>query len=104
MEHLLEMVQLVSSHRFFYLDFLVLHSTKPQTYAESITLKKQELPPPPDPTKIDYYKNFDELCKRVTKLSLPSYWKINCSNIVHLYVMELKTNKFYHIVINILFF
>ena len=60
-------------------------SAKPRTSTENIILKKQELPPPPDPSKIDYYKNFDELWKRVTKLSLPSYWKINCSNTVHLY-------------------
>ena len=35
-----------------------------RTSAESIALKKkQELPLPPDPSKIDYYKNFDELWK-----------------------------------------
>ena len=47
--------------------------------------KIQELPPPPDSSKIDYYKNLDELCKCIGKLSLPSNWKINCGNIMHLY-------------------
>ena len=47
--------------------------------------KIQELPPPPDSSKIDYYKNLDELCKCIGKLSLPSNWKINCGNIIHLY-------------------
>ena len=47
--------------------------------------KIQELPPPPDSSNIDYYKNLDEFCKRIGKLSLPSNWKINCGNIIHLY-------------------
>ena len=40
---------------------------------------------------MDNYKDFDELCKRVTKLSLPSYWKIKYSNAIHLY----KTDPIY---------
>ena len=35
-----------------------------------------------------YYKNFDELYKRVTKLTLPQYGKINCCNIVRLYKID----------------
>ena len=69
--------------KFFLLRFFN-SSTKPRTSAESITFKKQGLPPLQGTSKIDY-ENFDELCKRVTKLSLLSYRKINCSNTVHLY-------------------
>ena len=59
--------------------------TKPRTFAENIFLKKQELPPPLDHSNIDFYKNFDELCKRIKKMSLPLHWKINCNNSLHLY-------------------
>ena len=35
-----------------------------------------------------YYKNFDELCKRLTKLTLPQYGKITYCNIVRLYKID----------------
>ena len=91
MEHLLEMVHLVSSQIFFYHDFSVLQQNHEPLLKVLYTLKKQELPLPPDLSKIDYYKNSDELCKHVTKLSLLSHWKINCSNTVQLY----KTDPIY---------
>ena len=86
------MVQNVSAQRFFTLIFLYFIKTTNLCWKYYNHKKKQqELPPPPDPSKIDNYKNFDELCKRVTKLSLKSYWKINCSNTVHLF----KTDPIY---------
>ena len=91
MEHLLEMVHLVSSQIFFYHDFSVLQQNHEPLLKVLYTLKKQELPLPPNPSKIDYYKNSDELCNHVTKLSLPSHRKINCSNTVQLY----KTDPIY---------
>ena len=54
-------------HKYFLLWFFST-STKLRTSDESIALKKQELPPPPDPSKTDNYKNFDELCKRVVNV------------------------------------
>ena len=63
-------------------------TAKSLTSAQSITLKKQELPPPPNSSKIYNYKNLDELRKHVTNLSLLSYWKINCSNTVYLYKID----------------
>ena len=63
-------------------------STKPRNSAESITLKNKNYHHPPDFSKIVWYKNFDELSKCITKLSLLSYWKINCGNTVHLYKID----------------
>ena len=87
MEYLLEMVQFVCSQRFFLIWFFST-STKPRNSTESITLKNKNYHHPPDSSKIVWYKNFDELSKCITKLSLLSYWKINCGNTVHLYKID----------------
>ena len=58
MGHLLVTVQLVFLQKFFWLWFFSA-STKPRTSAKSNTLKNQKLPPPPDSSNIDYYKNIE---------------------------------------------
>ena len=44
------------------------------------TRKTSAPPPPPPPPKVDCYRSFEEIEKRVTKLHLSENWQINSSS------------------------